>query len=179
MIVVWILLSVIGILALVLVALAVLGSRLPEEHTAAASVRIGKPPEAVWAVLADAASYPAWAGGVTKVERLPDRDGHEVWRQSMGRNSFVLETTRGEPPRVLERTIADEHGPFSGKWTYELRPDGGGTVVRLSEHGRIRSAIPRAVMRHAVGYHLYLSKHLRSLAAHFGETGEVFDKTVA
>jgi hypothetical protein len=125
----------------------------------------------VWQVIADVQAQPTWAAGVTKVERLPDRDGRETVRVTMGRNRMVLETTRSERPRSLVRTVADEAQFFSGDWEYALTPDGAGCRVTLTEHGKVHAAVPRFLMKHVMNPAMYLEKHLRSLAATFGETG--------
>lgn len=168
--------GLIGTLIVLGVVLAILGSRLPEDHAASMTIRLRRPVEDVWAAIDDVMAYPAWAKGVTRVEKLPDRDGREAVRQTMGRNSFVLERVRYEPPRVLERWITDDRGPFSGSWTYELAPAADGCTVKLTERGRVQSALPRAVMKHLVGYHTYLAGHLASLAGKFGEEVVVVEK---
>ncbi len=164
------LLVLLGLLGLVL---WLLGRGLPEGHSIAATLRRGKPVEEVWGALADTAGVPSWDKGVDRVERLPDRDGHEVWRWTMGWNRMVLETTRAEAPRVLVRTIADEAKFFTGDWTYALRAEGTGCAVELTEHGRVHVAIPRALMRYLSAVadpSMYLKRHLGRLAARFGET---------
>ena len=90
--VVWILIglgSVIGVLAL----LAVVGCFFPRHHVASRSLRSKRPPEEVWNVVSDYAAVPGWHPEIKKVERLPDRDGHEVWRETDKRGYPVqLET---------------------------------------------------------------------------------------
>lgn len=174
----WIVLAVVAVLVLAGVVLTILGGRTPPGHVASATLRLRQPPEAVWALIDDAAAYPSWATGVNKVERVAGAGGAEAWRQTMGRNTFVLTTTRREPPRLLERTIADARGPFSGSWTYELAPEAGGAATRvtLTERGHITQRLPRAVMKHFVGYHVYLVKHLQAMASKFGESAEVTDR---
>jgi hypothetical protein len=86
---------------------------------------------------------------------------------------MVLVTTRSEPPALLVRTIADEAKFFSGDWTYALAPDGAGTALLLTEHGRVHVAVPRAMMHYMpfiADPSLYLRRHLERLAAKFGET---------
>ncbi|MFN7021927.1 MAG: hypothetical protein ACK4WH_11450 [Phycisphaerales bacterium] len=48
--------------------------------------------------------------------------------------------------------------------------------MTLTEHGRVKGAIPRAVMRRLVGHHLQLERQLRSMAARLGEPAELFGK---
>jgi uncharacterized protein YndB with AHSA1/START domain len=168
---VWIGVGVVAVLVVLVAVMCAIGSRLPEEHVAGVTLRLKQPPEAVWAVIADTAGYAAWAPGVTRVERLADRDGHEAWRQHMGRNSFVLETTRSDRGRLLVRTIADDHKMFSGRWEYAIAPEVGGCAVTLTEYGRIPSPLPRFMMRYLFSETMYVRKHLAGLAKKFGEEG--------
>jgi uncharacterized protein YndB with AHSA1/START domain len=116
----WVLGGVVLLLVLLFVALHLLGKRLPEHHVISSTLRLARTPEEVFAAIADTAGVPSWDKGVTRVERVADRDGHEAWRWHMGRNSLVLSTTRREPPTTLVRTIADEADFFSGDWMYVL-----------------------------------------------------------
>lgn len=168
----WIVLIAAAFVLLVVVLAVVawiVGSRLPEEHSASRSITLRQAPEAVWAVIADCEGHAGWAKGVTRVERMAEQDGREVWRQHMGRNSFVMETTTTDPPRRLVRSISDDHGPFSGSWTYEIAPAGEGSRVQLTETGRIKNPIPRFMMRYMMGEDTYLKMHLKSLGKKFGE----------
>lgn len=161
-----------GLIVLFSVVAWIAGSRLPEEHTASRAITLRQSPEAVWAVIEDCERYPEWSPNVTRVERVADDGGSEAWRLHMGRNSFVTRTTVSDPPRRLTRTISDDHGPFSGSWTYEVAPAAGdveGVAVRLTETGRIKSPIPRFIMRYLVGEDAYLKANLRNLGRKFGE----------
>src|ERR1051325_6555827 len=100
---VWIVIGAAALLVGLLVLLRVLGSRLPEEHVASVTLRLKRPVREVWETIADMAGHRNWARGVTRVERLPDQENHEVWRQYMGRNSFVFLTMVSEPPTHLVR----------------------------------------------------------------------------
>jgi uncharacterized protein YndB with AHSA1/START domain len=165
----WVVIVVSGLLVLAGLILYVLGKRLPEEHVASKSIFLKQPQQAVWDTISDIHSHKEWVRGITKLERLPDRDNHEVWRQTMGRNSFVLEFTTKQPPERMVGTIADDNQFFSGNWEYLLKPEGGGTRLTLTEHGRVKLAIPRAMMEYLMGKDTYLKKHLQDLARKFGE----------
>lgn len=159
-----------------LLVLWLLGRALPEGHEMSATLRLSRPPAEVFAVLADSAAIPSWDRGVDRVERLPDRDGREAWRWTMGRNAMVLVTTRSEPQALLVRTIGDEAKFFSGDWTYAVSADGTGCAVELTEHGRVHVAIPRAMMRYLpflADPALYLRRHLERLAGRFGEAPRI------
>lgn len=172
----WIAGGLVLLLVLSFVVLHVLGKRLPEGHVISSTLRVARAPAEVFALLADTAGIPAWDKGVDRVERLPDRDGHETWRWYMGRNAMVLSITRCTPPNLLVRTIADEAKFFSGDWTYRLAPDGQGTAIELTEHGRVHVAIPRAMMHYlprVADPYLYLRRHLTHLATRLGEPARI------
>ncbi len=175
-----------GVVVLFVLAGAVLflvGRGVPEEHEASDTVEVAGTPDRVFAVLTDVAAYPQWFTGVNKVERVEGRRGGsgeqlEAWRLTMGRNSFVNTTTVSEPPGtggraegLLQRTIGDDNGPFSGSWTYRLEPAGGGCRVTLTERGTVSGAVPRAVMRYLVGYHTYTRRHLKALKERMARAG--------
>jgi hypothetical protein len=158
-----------GLILLFFATMAILGRRLPEEHVASLTLKMNQTPHAVWETISDIAGHKNWAKGVTKVERLPDHDNHEVWKQHMGRNVFVLETTTFQAPVHLVRTIADERQMFSGNWEYMVLPDGEGTRLQLTERGRVKRAVPRAIMHYVFNESMSLRRHLVSLAEQFGE----------
>lgn len=173
--VIWIGCGLLIVIAMLGVLLWVLGRALPEEHLVCCEVRIGRPAAEVFGAIDDTSSWPTWDKGVTTVEKLEPREGRERVRMHMGRNVMVLETTRREAPTLLEKTIAEEgrRQMFSGRWMHELRDEGGACVVRLSEHGKIHQAIPRAMVRYFFDPAMYLKKHLTLLAKKFGEEAKV------
>lgn len=169
---VWIVLGgLVAVLAAILLVLHVVGSRMDPDHEFACTLRLKRPPEEVFRVLDDVAAWPSWDRGVAKVEMLPPTEGRETCRMHIGGNAMILETTRREPPRVLERTIRDagKHRFFSGSWLHEVSPDGAGCAVRVTERGTIHMAIPRFLARRLSDPRTYLKRHLRVLAAKFGE----------
>ncbi len=178
MLYVWIALGLLGTIVvlggLFLLLMAMLGKNIPLEHTATSHIIIGAPPDKVFQAIADIQDHASWASGITSVHMLPDKDGMQQARVHMGRNTSVLLRTRCDPPKLLERTITDECAPFTGTWLYRLAPIQGslagreGTEVRLTETGRITSALARAIIKHIFGYHKFTHEHLESLARKFG-----------
>lgn len=115
------------------------------ESTAA----IAAPPEVVWAVLVDAAAWPAWDSGVTAVEGTV-AEGQKVTVRtevSPGR-AFPVTVTALEAPRRMVFRGGMPLGLFRGERTYTLAPDGAGTVFRMREEytgpllGLIRRSMP-------------------------------------
>ncbi len=162
------------LLALLALVLHLIGSSLPAEHRLVCTLRLNQPPDPVYALIADLNAWPTWDTGVTGVDTLPSRNGHDCIRMRMGRNRMILERTRNEPPRIHEMTIADEGaGIFSGAWLHEITPDGSGRLVTLTETARIGPTIPRAMARTLADPALYLKRHFKRIAAHFGETPRI------
>jgi len=168
--------SLVALLVIAFATLNALGKKLPEAHEIEAKLRLEKSPREVWDVLSNTAGVPSWDKGVDRVERLADKDGHEVWRWFMGRNRMILEITEAVPEKRLVRTIADEAKIFSGVWTFDLATEGKGTIVTLTEHGSVHPAIPRAMLHYLpriADPAMYLKRHLSRLAGKFGEVAEI------
>lgn len=169
----WILGTLAGLLFCLTLLIAVfhtLGKSIPEEHTASSTVDVPASAHDAFALLDNVADQQSWNRSVTRIEMLPDQHGLQTCRMHMGRNSFVLVRTKHLPPSELERTIIDDHGPFSGTWLYSIASTPSGCQIKLTETGRVKSPIPRAMMKHLFGYHYYLNSHLKALAARLGGT---------
>lgn len=166
---VYILIGLLGVILLLVGVLGVWGSLLPVTHTASLSVELSRPRAEVWKMLDDVAAFPQWLPGIDKVEMLPEREGRRVFRQTQGRNSFVLEETVKREPEIVTRTITDENKMFSGHWEHRFEDLGGGrTRLTVTEEGTVNSPIPRAIMRLAVGYDYYLKKFAGAMKAKCG-----------
>ncbi len=156
-----------------MLALIGVGVALPRGHVAARRVRLRQPPEEVWARIRDHAAEPGWRSKLDRVERLPDADGRERWREVQGRSSMTFETLEAVPPRRLVRRIADEKLPFGGSWTIEVADDGvGGSSVVVTEHGEVKHPLFRVISRFVIGHTRTIDGYLRDLAASFGEAAE-------
>lgn len=173
----WVVVGLAVLIAVLVIVLRRIGQGIPVEHTATSVIDMHAPIEKVFEAIADFEKHPEWSSGVTRVIPMPDtvRGGlaMKTVRMEMGRNSFVLERTRYEPPTLMEGSIIDEKGPFSGTWVYRLKPLAaevsgvGGCEVRLTETGRVGWPVARALMKYVWGYHMYTHKHLESLARKF------------
>lgn len=160
----WVLGGLLAALLLLATVAYVLGSRMPEEHTTSVVVETAAPVATVWRTATDFAAQTAWVKGLRRVERLPDRDGREVWREHFGGHPITLEVTERVEERRLVRTIADERGPFSGRWEYAFEATPEGSRVTVTEHGRVRSPIARFVMARTFGFDWFLKRWAEALA---------------
>ena len=94
-----------------------------------ASVRIAKPPQAVFDTICDYPSTPQWLPGIKEASFLtpgPLGPGSKV---KVGRGRITIEFTAKEvdPPRQL--TMAISQGKVTGVTTFALKQDGQGTLV--------------------------------------------------
>ena len=164
----WVFIGAGGVLGIGIL-LYVIGLFLLQAHVASSSVLIRQPVDSVWRVVRTFDEYDTWWPEVSSVERLPDRDGQELWtlRQRTGELPMqVIESTAAE--RLVTR-IADDNLPFGGTWTYELREQDGGTLVTVTEDGEIYNPFFRVMSKLIFGYHRTQESYLSALAQKFGE----------
>jgi len=121
--------------------------------------RLRHPVELVWAALADPEERAAWLGPGT----LELHEGGEVAIRTGPANRPELQRVMSgrvlvcDPPRLLEHEWV-QPGLDVSVVRYELQPDGGGTILRLTHR---RSVSPTSFGGRA-GWHAYLDR----LAAH-------------
>jgi uncharacterized protein YndB with AHSA1/START domain len=165
----WVLI-VLGVLIGLIVLVAIIGSFLPRGHVVARGVTTSQPPETVWQAITDIPAVPTWNAMVKKVERMPDRNGHEVWRETyQGNFPLQLETVEAIEPRRLVRAIADEKGPFTGRWEFDITPLASGCKVTITERGEIGNPAARFFARLFMNPAMYLEKYLQALAGKLGD----------
>jgi uncharacterized protein YndB with AHSA1/START domain len=167
------LIVVAALVALVLIVVAV-GAMLPVKHRASRQVKLHQSPEKVFAVINDPSSFPAWRGKVKgskemKVEILPDRGGHRMFRETGPDGTILYEVTSVEPNKRLVTRIADPSLPFGGRWTYELLPDSDSTTLRITEDGEVYNPLFRFVSRFILGHQATIDQYLRDVSRRFGE----------
>ena len=165
------LLIILGIVIGLILLITLIGALLPKSHTAARTARFDQKPENVWQTITDHANEPSWRGDIRKKERLADRNGHPVWRETRGRGDVMtFETMVFEPPRTMVGRIADDNLPFGGTWTYEIKPVDGGNACTLTitEDGEIYHPIFRFVARFLMGYRATMTGYLTALSKKFG-----------
>lgn len=166
---IWILVPV-AVLASLLFIITAVGLSIPRSHVASRTLRMRQPPEIVWQVITDYESQPNWRKDLKTVERLPDREGREVWREVYQQGSpITLETAESAAPSRLVRIIADEGGPFSGRWEYDIKPDGAGSRLTITERGEVPNPFFRFMSRFLIGHTYFMEKFQKDLAAKFGE----------
>ncbi|HYN81411.1 MAG TPA: SRPBCC family protein [Gemmatimonadaceae bacterium] len=161
---------IVGVIVVLVAAVFIAGSMMPQNHTASRTAQLSQPPESVWTVITNIDSFPSWRNDVAVAEQLPSRDGKVVWREtSRSRNALTYEAETAEPPRHLVTRITDKGLPFGGSWDYMIVPDGSGSRITITEHGEIYNPIFRVVSR-AMGHTSTIDAYLKSLAGRLGDS---------
>jgi uncharacterized protein YndB with AHSA1/START domain len=152
-----------GILAAVIVLVAIIGWALPVKHKASRTASFAAQPETVWEAITNVDAFPSWRTDIKTVERLPERSGRAVWVEQGRNGRITLAVERSEPPRLLVLRIADPDLPFGGTWTYAVAPAPAGSTLTITEDGEIYNPIFRAMARFVFGYEGTISAYLDAL----------------
>lgn len=157
------------IAGIVLLAIGI-GVFLPKQHTATQAAFYHQQPEALWLAITTPSKFPEWRRTVTRVAPVSSADGRLSWieydRHSRG---IPYEIVASDPPRKLATRIADGSLPFGGTWTFDLSPQDGGTLLRITENGEVRNPFFRFMARYVYGYRSTLDTYLKALGQKFGE----------
>lgn len=116
------LIAVVGVIGLI-------GFFLPVGHEASRSAEFNKPPDVVWALIADPNSYSGWWSGAQV-------------------KTAVVESV---PPKKLVTKIVGET-QFGGTWTWEITPTSNGSRMTITERGEIYNVVFRTLAKYVFGY---------------------------
>ena len=138
-------------------------------HSVSRKAHFNHRPEALWEIIADIQGQVAWREDLRQVERLPDKNGRQMWRETGKRGPpLTFETVESAPPRQLVRRIADEDLSFGGSWTLEIGEYGEVTSLTITEDGEIYNPIFRFMSRFVIGQTATIDGYLRSLGKRLG-----------
>lgn len=155
--------GLVGILILTGVVAAIVGSRLPRDHSASRSIVLRRSPNDVYATIRDFTSAPSWRKEIKSVTVLAD--AHPVRFREDDVTYEVVEDVPGQ--RLVTRIVNTDLG-YSGRWTYTLANAGGGTRLTITEDGEVSNVIFRVMSRYVFGHTATIDRYLKSLAAHIG-----------
>lgn len=158
----WILIGLAVIVALIVVIVAI-GFLLPVNHVATRSARFGQPAERVFLAVTEVEKFPEWRPSVERVEVLPPNGTHPRFREIGSDGSILFETDSVIPNKRVVNRIADPSLPFGGRWIYDLTADGGGTLLTITEEGKVYNAVYRFVSRFIMGHTRTIDRYLSDL----------------
>jgi uncharacterized protein YndB with AHSA1/START domain len=154
---------VLGALGGVVLLVCLIGWMLPVSHVASASATLSRPPDAVYTMVSEVASYPKWWSEMSRVETLPPVDGRQRFRQHMGSDAVVIEVLEAAAPTRFVTRIADPDQPFGGTWTLEIAPSGAGSTLTVTERGEVYNPLFRFVSRFVMGHTATIDSFLQAL----------------
>lgn len=70
-----------GVLAAIVLAVAIIGWTLPVRHRASRDITVAAPGDSVFALVSGFDAYPRWRTGVARVEMLPPENGRTRFRE--------------------------------------------------------------------------------------------------
>jgi len=115
------------------------------EHAFEAHTVIDAPPEAVWAVLTDAAGYPTWDSGVVSVDgTIAEGTTITVHAAINPGRAFPVKVTQFDEPHAMKWTGGMPLGLFVGERMFTLTAlEAGGTDFSMREeyHGPFTAMI--------------------------------------
>lgn len=162
-----ILIIVVGGFALLVLCVVAIGSLLPKQHVASRSASFRATPEKLFSLIVGPQN---WRPDVLHEEPVPDSSGRELRREaSRGGETITYELLDRKPPESITRRIATENLPYSGTWTFSLRPEGESTVVRITETGEVYNPVFRFVSRFVIGHTATIDTYLRALGKANGQ----------
>ncbi len=159
----------VGIIVLLIGVVLGVGASLPEDHVASRSARYTQPPEVVWRAITEYDEFPAWRPGVDGVEPFADAGGASGWIERGSTGALPLAIEEAMAPRRLVLRIAADNLGFGGTWTYEIRPEEGGSTLTITENGSVSNLFFRFMSRYVFGYTTTIETYLVDLGHKFGE----------
>ena len=165
-----ILAGVVGVIILSVLLMALIGSFLPQEHSATRTVLLHKSPESVYAVARDFAGIPKWRTDVRSVDVKAGAEGRVQFREEGKHGAVNYELTEDVPARRMVTRITDTDLGYAGKWTYVFTAEGSNTRVTITEDGVVSNVLFRFLSRYAFGHAATIDTYLAALGKQFGET---------
>ncbi|MFQ5750872.1 MAG: SRPBCC family protein [bacterium] len=162
---------IVGLVAL----MALIGALLPKNHIASRSAKYKKSADDIWFTITDFAAAPSWRTDLKGIEKLSERDGHEVWVEISKHGRMPFQVTEFEPPNRLVTEIIADKLPFGGSWTFEISELDSGSLLTITENGEIYNPIFRFMARFIFGYHRTIKNYLKALGRKFGDEIEIIE----
>lgn len=150
----------VGILVALVGVVWLIGWTLPVKHTASGRVRIPKPADSVFALIADVRNYPSWRSEVKKIDVLSEGAAPLRYREHGRDGEIEFEVVSTEPPNSLVVRIVDPKLPFGGRWTYRVLPVPEGAELVITEDGEVYNPIFRFVSRFVMGHTATIERYL-------------------
>lgn len=146
-----------------------IGLLLPRDHHAAAEAVVPAPPGDVAALIREVEAHPRWRRDVQAIEILARTPQGFRYVERTSDGAITYDFSEEVPGRRFRSTIADPSLPLGGYWIFSLESAGGGTRIRIEEHGSVSNPLYRffstLVFGHDRNLKAYLADITRRVAA--------------
>ena len=160
-------LGILASLVAVVGVVGLIGLALPKGHRASRTITLPAAPSVVFAAISDFARYPDWRSDVKKIAVEGAGVGALVREEnSTGTIPFRVEVLK--PPSRLVMRIADPSLPFGGSWTYDLRAEGSGTSLTLTEDGEVYNPVLRFMQKFFFSPYKTIDRYFENLRTKVG-----------
>ena len=143
----WVLLGIASLIVLVAMV-ALVGSRLPREHTATRTLKVRRTPQEIWPVFT----------AVTAASSVP------------------VDIVEQDPPRRIVTRVKPTEKMFGGTWTCVITPappsagsEKAESTLTITEDGWVANPIFRFMSRFVIGHHATMDATLKEVAAKLNE----------
>lgn len=162
-------LIVFGMLCAFFVVILAYGYSLPTAHQITMQRHyVHKTPDEIWRILVDYRKYSQWRENVYEITDMPSKGGYDAWKEvDADGHSVPYEIIGHSPGTQLIIEITDAKLPYGGSWTFDLLPDEKGTIVKITENGKIDNLFLRVIAHFVTGYTSSMNAWLNSLENKF------------
>jgi hypothetical protein len=162
-----------GLLVALVLLVLVIGLLTPADHRASRALKTKQPPQVIWDTINDHANEQTWRDDIASITSAGERNGKPIWTENYkDGNTLNLMTTESTPPNRMVREIAEE-GPFSGRWEIDIQPTPDGSLVRITEIGKVSNPFFRFVSKYVIGHTYQMEKYLTNLGKKFGGQADI------
>ena len=145
------------------VIVVMVGAALPKAHVVSATVQFRASPSEIFAIIAGPST---WRG----VKYEPLSQTPLQWRETdSSGDAITYERVETIEPQLIVNRIADPKLPFGGSWTYEIKPNGTGTELTITENGEVYNPLFRFVSRFIMGHTASIKKYVVDLKSRLKE----------
>jgi hypothetical protein len=157
-------LILIGILVVLIGAVLAVGWNLPIQHVASRSIKLKTSAAKIWSAISDYKGSVSWRSDLKSVEQVEVSPGVFAWREvAKGGDAITYSTLEAVPENRLVRKIVDEHLPFGGSWTFEMKAADEEIELTITENGEVYNPVFRFMSRFVFGHHATIDRYLNDL----------------
>ena len=159
----WVIIILLVLVVLVSIMLIV-GYLLPVKHSAKVSANIPAPPDSVWQRISQPDKFSSWRKDIKNIQLI----SADEWIETSSHNDKIpFKIREAVPNHKLVTVINTRKLPFGGSWTYELRPNGNGTEITITEDGEVYNPLFRFMSKFIFGHTATMKSYMKNLETSF------------